>query len=60
MCPGNRQQYRDPLVRLGQQTPQSSQVPTVDACVVQLVVHPEVPIGYQPPLPHQTEQPEPA
>jgi hypothetical protein len=47
-------------VRLGQQTQQLLQVPIVDACVMQPVVHREVPIGYQPPLPHQTEQPEPA
>jgi hypothetical protein len=60
MSPGNRQQHRDPLVRLGQQTQQLLQVPTVDACVMQPVVHREVPIGYQPPLPHQTEQLEPA
>jgi hypothetical protein len=32
----------------------------VDACGLQPVVHPELPIGYRPPPAHQTEQPEPA
>jgi hypothetical protein len=60
MCPGNRQQHRDTLVRLGQQTPQLSQVPKVDACGLQPVVHPELPIGYRPLLAHKTVRPEPA